>query len=1077
MCFVVLLVATVLFLPDRYIQRIVTSATEILTDRELRIGSLNIDRSFHPTLNLTDVSFASSKWSNESHLFKVKMLTVSLSLPDLMKGVLRFERVSAKGLQLNLEKNEQGLANWQLSQQSTQLPYLSSVRLGNVVGERIRVNYLDIAKQQQHALVLSDVSLHSNNEQNQQTLSANGKINTLPISVSITLPQESAFYATDKQMGLIPFNLNGTVGNVDLGANGKIDFSSQAMPLVGELRVHLNSLKDVADIINRELPPIGPIDFYANVEADLNHIKNAGIDVPELHLQVQDADLMLDLQGAAAGIPQRNKLDVNLTMHTSDLSWIFDAVGSSKRLNGELTVDAELSGSKNRYDVTVSKAQLDSEQIKARFGGTITDVLNSAIAAIDVDLRAPDMSLITQLSGTKMPPQWGPLAATAVIEGNKDRYSLNQIDAQLTGNSRATATGTINSLIPFDDMHLDVTAMLSTLDEFSTFTPKPLPSIGPVIGNGAVQWQANKFSLIDAYAKYDGPHGVAVARGNIGDLFHFDEARLRVDVDLPDFSALDLFTDFTIPPVDSVVGSANLITVDALDLSARNLKLTVVKDGVSVLAEGAINSIIKGGADLDLSLSSQVDSLRQFNRLVNAELPDVGPIKATARLIGTNQEIELRAIEAIISDPSLTTTFRSNGAYLNRIGTIEIVTEVATPSVQAALRKIGLDSAITKPATLSTRILLNDETINLNNSTLDINGNQLEGNLSFKYFLDRSKKTSIVGDITILRWDLLTLLNQPLKIQKIDNEQTNNSKPDDQRSGKLLSNKLIPFGLIVQDDIDITLQIDHLISALFEVSNATLAVRSTNGRLSVGPFSGRVNEGNAELEFLVDTNTKPPTIELKISLDEIDLSHARIFKGSDGIENVGGAYAALSLVGHGESLAAIMASANGEGGFYIEDLLLTRGVLQFFSSNLLDQLAVALNPFHTKKKSTRFRCAAVAFQLNDGQLKTPFGYAIEADDFSVIGHGKINFNNEFLDLEFSSKPKKRLGFNLNKVASLVKLNGALTAPELSLSQSGLLKFGATVAASIASGGVTLLAEGLFDKRTANSDVCAKALGK
>lgn len=62
------------------------------------------------------------------------------------------------------------------------------------------------------------------------------------------------------------------------------------------------------------------------------------------------------------------------------------------------------------------------------------------------------------------------------------------------------------------------------------------------------------------------------------------------------------------------------------------------------------------------------------------------------------------------------------------------------------------------------------------------------------------------------------------------------------------------------------------------------------------------------------------------------------------------------------------------------------------------------------------------------------------------------------------------------ISSLIKLQESLGSSSLSVSQSGLLKSGASLAAAIAGSGVTLLAQGLYEKHRANSEVCAKALG-
>lgn len=801
--------------------------------------------------------------------------------------------------------------------------------------------------------------------------------------------------------------------------------------------------------------------------------QNLPIRLP-LELVVAIGDVTVDASGVIGmstswltNVRKIDSMDIMFHYQSPDTDWIFDALGSDKSLPGALMLEARISGIYQTYDLTVNKMEFASDQIQARLDGSVSDILDSARATIDVKVQAHDMSLAAQLWGGRLPREWGHLSGTAVIEGSRGRYAVHEISAALNGSTTASISGSINSLLPLNDMRLDVSVALASLTELATFTAFPLSDIGPLVGSGVVQWREGKLSLTDARVSYNGKHGQLEVSGKIGDLFRFDEARIRLDVVMPDFSALEYMIKTALPSVDSIVGSANLISVTAGDLSARNVLVRGRKDDVVVVVKGEIGSFIQGDANLDLELTSKLNSLAQMRDILGIELPDIGPVEASARLTGVNDSAKLTDLVVDFHDPELTGSLHSKGGLLSRIDDIDVELNLSTPSVQDALAKLGISNAINKPADLSAQLSLERGVVELSNVQLDIDGNQILANLTLDGYQNRDARMNISGDVRLVKLNLLDLYEEHNDVNGVSERKTD----------KLLSDRNISYKWIDLGEIDVKLIIDDYSSFLFEISNAVLPIKTSNGVLSAGPFAGTLNNGDADFQLRVDAKSDPPRIDLILSLDAVDLSRAGLFEGTKKIDNAGGTNANAYLISEGDSLSSLLANAYGIADISIQNLVFKQGALRIFSSDMLDQLVDALNPFKETVAQTRFSCAAAIFQITNGVLATPFGYALEAKDFSIIGNGRIDFRSEWLDLEFTSKPKKGLGIGFNKFTSLAKLNGPLSSPKISFNEKGVLRFGATVTAGILTGGLSLLAEGLWDKYKANSDVCADALGR
>jgi hypothetical protein len=75
-----------------------------------------------------------------------------------------------------------------------------------------------------------------------------------------------------------------------------------------------------------------------------------------------------------------------------------------------------------------------------------------------------------------------------------------------------------------------------------------------------------------------------------------------------------------------------------------------------------------------------------------------------------------------------------------------------------------------------------------------------------------------------------------------------------------------------------------------------------------------------------------------------------------------------------------------------------------------------------------------------------------------------------LDLTLRSKPRKGFGISLGGVInSFLKLGGTLQEPALNIDPASSLT---TTGAAVATGGLSLLARGLWDRLSAEADLCA-----
>lgn len=86
------------------------------TGREFSIaGDLDLAISLNPTLSVSDVTFANADWGQDTPMIKLKRLDARVALKPLLFGRLDVDYIVLDGLDLVLETDGKGKANWEFS--------------------------------------------------------------------------------------------------------------------------------------------------------------------------------------------------------------------------------------------------------------------------------------------------------------------------------------------------------------------------------------------------------------------------------------------------------------------------------------------------------------------------------------------------------------------------------------------------------------------------------------------------------------------------------------------------------------------------------------------------------------------------------------------------------------------------------------------------------------------------------------------------------------------------------------------------------------------------------------------------
>jgi hypothetical protein len=201
----------------------------------------------------------------------------------------------------------------------------------------------------------------------------------------------------------------------------------------------------------------------------------------------------------------------------------------------------------------------------------------------------------------------------------------------------------------------------------------------------------------------------------------------------------------------------------------------------------------------------------------------------------------------------------------------------------------------------------------------------------------------------------------------------------------------------------------------------------------------------------------------------------KAIKGSE-IMSGGESEMTLKLSGAGSSPRAIAASMNGRMVTKIGPGRINNEHIDTVGADVLMQLARAVNPGDQSNDFTTLKCGVVRFDVTKGVAETERGIAAETERMNITGSGTIDFKTEALDIAIRTEPREGVGFSASSLAGLVRIGGTLADPSPEVDAIGVSKIGASAVAALATGGLSLIAQGLYSRASADDAPCDTALG-
>ena len=287
--------------------------------------------------------------------------------------------------------------------------------------------------------------------------------------------------------------------------------------------------------------------------------------------------------------------------------------------------------------------------------------------------------------------------------------------------------------------------------------------------------------------------------------------------------------------------------------------------------------------------------------------------------------------------------------------------------------------------------------------------------------------------------------------------------------GEGLLNKRWPLDFLPDLDIDFKLAIEKILTGdvIFKHINLDGRLAGRNLKLEMSNRAGNL---------ATTINLKPQGRQWQLHLvNKSKLELGSLFEAKGLKESRSQALMTLNvdLSGAGQSLSAMLTSANG-----VIDVVVGKGHM---SEALSDHLPLGnvilsvLNNIGSSEtgKLAKLECAVLHLDVKDGVGASNQALALQTEKFNVLGDGTLKLDNGEIDLQFKILKRGGVGLNVGEIASkYIRLTGTLANPQKDVKVAGVVTHGA---AAWATGGLSLLVEGLASRLTEGGNPCDTVL--
>ena len=191
------------------------------------------------------------------------------------------------------------------------------------------------------------------------------------------------------------------------------------------------------------------------------------------------------------------------------------------------------------------------------------------------------------------------------------------------------------------------------------------------------------------------------------------------------------------------------------------------------------------------------------------------------------------------------------------------------------------------------------------------------------------------------------------------------------------------------------------------LQNLSARIQMKDRVLTLNPLEFGIAGGKLAGPIVLDGRKDTIRAELKMRIQKLQLAQMfpTLEQNKTSVGDIGGL---VELSGSGNSVARMLASANGKIGMFMDGGEISRFMMELVALDLWDAAALKLKG----DEKVNIRCAIADFSVKDGMASTN-AFVVDTSVVLVQGGGAVNLKTEEMDLTLNPKPKDSSIASLN----------------------------------------------------------------
>jgi uncharacterized protein involved in outer membrane biogenesis len=260
-------------------------------------------------------------------------------------------------------------------------------------------------------------------------------------------------------------------------------------------------------------------------------------------------------------------------------------------------------------------------------------------------------------------------------------------------------------------------------------------------------------------------------------------------------------------------------------------------------------------------------------------------------------------------------------------------------------------------------------------------------------------------------------------------------------AGKLLPDTPYDLSKLRAMDADVRLKAEHFIATAVPLDDMDAHLLIDSGVLRLDPLNFGLADGSIRSNIRMDARQKALATNARIQARGLNLSKL-IPSAQFGKTTVGRIGGDFALKGTGNSIAAMLGSANGDAGVGMGAGAVSKLLMKLAGLDIGGAAKVLM----TGDQQIPIRCGVGDFAVRNGIMSTQ-DLVFDTSDNTIHGEGTISLKDETLDLQLKSKSKK---FSLVSLRGPIYVTGTLRNPGI---RPDYKRAGLRAAAAVAIGAV------------------------